>query len=331
MTSVLITPESMLDGIGPYVAMLKEAGFEVRYPKDPQFARGLLSDEETIEELKGVTATLAGGEVYTNRVLEALPELRVIARSGVGFDRVDMAAATQRGVVVTITPTANHEAVAEHALALLFAVTKFIIPHDREVRAGGWARRSMDPVRGQTLGIVGLGRIGRSMAVRSAALGMKVIAAEKFPDQQFIKQHGIELLDLDTLLGRADFVTIHCPLNDETRGLFDKATFAKMKPDSVLINTARGPIVVEADLLETPTSGHLRAAALDVFKKEPTSADNPLFKLDNIVVSPHLAGNDTRSLEDMGIEAADCIIKLSQGQWPDAAVVNGELKGRWKW
>lgn len=331
MPKVLITPESMIDEPAPYVDSLRRAGFEICYPKNRELARGLLGDETTIAELVGMAAVLAGGEVFSERVLAASPELRVIARSGVGYDRVDVAAATAQNVVLTITPTANHEAVAEQAIALLFAVAKDIVVYDRATRQGHWPRAVTRPVRGQTLGIFGLGRIGRSMAVRGLGVGMKVIATETLPDHEFVSKHGIELVDLETLLSRSDFLSVHCPLNDETRGMFNADLFARMKPGAVFINTSRGPLMVEADLLRALEQGPLAGAGLDVFEEEPTSADNPLFKLDNVILSPHIAGTDTQSLLDMGNEAAGCIISLHEGKWPVGAVVNDELRENWRW
>jgi len=327
--TVLITPEALLHQPGRYVDILKQAGLDIRYPNDQLLARGLSSEQETIDELRGMNAVVAGGERLTARVIDTLPELRVISRVGVGYDRVDVPAATTHGIPVTITPSANHEAVAEQALALLFAVQKAVVVNDRATRAGQWPREPRQPVRGNTLGIVGLGRIGRSMAVRSLAMGMPVIAMEMYPDEAFVRAHGIELVDLDTLLGRADVVSLHCPLTEETRGLFNVEMFAKMKPGSVLINTARGGLVVEADLLAALESGHLRGAGLDVFEQEPPSANNPLFRLDSVVVSPHIAGADVRSLLDMAIEAAENVVTLFRGDWPTGAVVNDELRASW--
>ena len=330
MPTALITPEALLEQPGPHVDRLLEAGFEVKYPGDPTFTRGL-SPSETIAGLEGVDALLAGGERLTSEVLEGCPGLRVIARCGVGFDRVDIPAATRLGRVVTITPTANHAAVAEQALALLFGVSKRVVVHDALVRSGGWSTEPMRPIRGQTMGIFGLGRIGRSMATRCSSLGMTVIATEKYPDESFCAEHGIELVDFDSLLSRSDAISIHCPLNDETRGLFDAGVLSRMKPESVLINTARGGIVVEADLVAALRDGPLSAAGLDVFEQEPTAADNPLFELDNVVLSPHLAGADTTSIEEMATEAAECIVSLYTGGWPDAAVVNPDVRDGWSW
>lgn len=331
MPIALISPEAMLHRPGPYVDILQDAGFEVRYPRQATFARGFSDERETIAELHGVAAIIASAEHFTANVLAALPELRVIARSGVGYDRVDVAAATERGIAVTITPTANHEAVAEHALALLLAVAKSMVSGDRQVRAGQWPRTPQKPLRGQTIGILGLGRIGRSMAVRCQALGMKTIVTEKFPDQRFVAQHGIELVEFDQLLARSDYLTVHCPQTPETLGLFNRGVFMQMKRGAVFINTARGPLVVEADLIAALASGQLGGAGLDVFELEPPAPDNPLFAMDNVVVSPHIAGADELSSENMGIEAARSIVALYRGEWPEGAVVNNELKGRFTW
>ena len=152
-----------------------------------------------------------------------------------------------------------------------------------------------------------------------------------YPDEEFVNEHDIELVGFDTLLARSDFLSIHCPLNDETRGKFDRAAFAKMKRHCVLINTARGAIVVESELIAALQSGHLRGAGLDCFEQEPPSTGNPLFRMEQLVCTPHIAGNDKKSQDDMGIEAADCIIKLYSDEWPAAAIVNSELQDSWKW
>jgi phosphoglycerate dehydrogenase-like enzyme len=327
----MINPERMRQQPGPHIDLLRGAGFEIRYPENSHLARGVLSDEETIRELEGVDATLASTENYNRRVLEACPSLKVIARTGVGYDRVDVAAATQQGVAVTITPNSNHEAVAELAIGLMFAVAKSLVANDKQVRSGAWPRTVLAPLRGRTLGILGLGRTGRSTAVRGLALGMTVIATDKFPPQKFLDETPVELVNEAELCARSDYLSIHCPLNDETQGLFDSNVLARMKPGSVLINTARGPIVDETALAEALDSGHLRGAGLDVFGIEPPGRDNPLLQLDNVVLSPHMAGADEESSAAMGIEAAECIIALRQGKWPTGNVINNELQDRWRW
>ncbi len=331
MPIVQINPEVMIDKPWPMVDLLKGAGFEVRYPKNPLLSRGTGTEEELIDELQGVSAVIATVAHYSEKVISSLPQLRVIARAGVGYDQVDVTAASKHRVAVTVTPTANHEAVAELALSLLFGLTKRLISNHQTVREGGWHRVPVLPLRKRTMGILGLGRIGRSMAIRCQALGMNVIATESFPHEEFVRRHEIRLVDFETLLSESDFISIHCPLNEETTHLFNKEAFAKMKPSSMLFNTARGPIIHEADLVEALKAGEIAAAGLDVFEVEPTHADNPLFKLDNVLFCPHLGGIDESSIVDMGTEAADCIAKLYQGQWPAGAVVNEELRENWKW
>jgi D-3-phosphoglycerate dehydrogenase / 2-oxoglutarate reductase len=331
MEIALIAPEVMLHQPARHVEILEVAGFEVRYPRNPTFARGLLREEEAIAELHEAHAVLAGSEFYTRSILEALPNLRVIARCGVGYDRVDVAAATERGIPVTITPTANHEAVAEHALGLMLALAKNLVYHDGHVRRGGWRTQLTAPLRGQTLGIFGLGRIGRSLAVRARALGMRVLATESHPLASFVAQHGIEVVDFHTLLDQSDYLSLHSPLTPDTEGIIRRDTLARMKPGAYLINTARGGLVIEADLYAALTSGHVRGAALDVFEVEPPATDNPLFSLENVIVTPHISSADTLSLANMGIEAAQCIALLRQNQWPEGAVVNDELRSTWNW
>ena len=331
MPTVLITPEALVGVEGPHTQLLRESGFDVAFPKDPQFARGGAGEQESIEELSIADALVAGSEHLTAGVLEAVPRLRVIARNGVGYDRVDVQAATARNIVVTITPNSIHEAAAEHALALLLAVSKNIIQGDRSTRAGQWPRELIEPIRGKAIGILGLGRIGRSMAVRSAALGMKVMAHDCRPDRDFANTHGIQLVDFETMLESCDVLSIHCPATQQTRGMIDHAALRRMKPGAILINTARGSVVKEADLIEALKNRTIKAAGLDVFEVEPPAIDNPLFQLDNVVLTPHAAGADSLAMQDMAMESAGCVIQLYRGQWPTDAVINQQLKGVWDW
>ena len=214
---------------------------------------------------------------------------------------------------------------------LMFGVAKGVLQNDEHSRAGRWPQSETLPIRGTTLGIIGLGRIGRSLAVRAVAMGMKVIAYELYPNNDFIAQHGIELVDQDDLLSRSDYVSVHCPVTEQTKGLINADFLGKMKPGSVLINTARGALQVETDLYDALTSGHLYGAGLDVYEQEPPSADNPLFTLPNVVFSPHIGSGDHLSRLMMGVEAAECIASLRHGNWPEGAVVNNEIKDGWTW
>lgn len=331
MKTVMFTPEALVRVPGPWVNALISAGFQVEYPEDATFTRGVCGPQETIRVLRNADALIAGAEFLTAEVLCQLPRLRVIARAGVGYDRVDVAAASSRGIAVTITPTANHEAVAETVFALMFAIAKDIIGNDTHVRAGLWRKGPTRPLRGQTLGLFGLGRIGRSTAIRARAMGMKVIATETNPDLSFVGNHQVELVDFEELLSRSDFLSLHCPLTPATRGLFNRDVFGRMRQGSVLINTARGELVNEEDLAAALESGQLSGAGLDVFAEEPATANHPLFRLSNVVASPHLGAADTLAQQSMAMEAAECIVKLSRNQWPAGAVVNSELQSTWKW
>lgn len=327
MPKVLIAPAVFFHVQGPYVSLLKEAGFEVVYPPKPDPK----TEAETVECLQGVSAIIAGGEYFNDRILDQLPQLRVIARAGVGYDRVDVPAATRHQVAVTITPTANHECVAEHTFGLLLGLTRNVVLHHHDVLAGDWTRKPMVPLRGKTLGLVGLGRIGRSVASRALAFRMRVIACDQYADPDVVGRLGIELVDFPTLLAQSDYVSLHAPLNESTRHLINRDTISQMKRGAFLVNTARGGLVNEADLLPALQSGHLAGAGLDVFEQEPTPVSNPLLKLPNVTLSPHLAGGDYQSNEDMGTESARNIIALYQGGWPEGAVVNSELRETFRW
>ncbi|MBX3440661.1 MAG: phosphoglycerate dehydrogenase [Planctomycetaceae bacterium] len=331
MPVVFIAPPALFhQPEAEFTRLLTDAGFEVRYPDDPTFTRGR-DEAETIRVLRGASAMIAGGDYLTAEVIAALPELKVIARAGVGYDRVDVAAATARGVAVTITPGANHESVAEQALGLMLAITRNIVIQDRMTRAGLWSGPINRPLREQTLGLFGLGRIGRSTAIRAKAFRMDLIAHDPFANPEFVREYGIELVDFDTLLRRSDFLSVHAPLNDETRRIFNRDCFAKMKPTCTFINTARGGLVNEPDLIDALTSGQIAAAGLEVFEQEPVDPNNPLLKLENVVLTPHRAGEETKAGVDMGVEAARCIADLSQGRWPEGSVVNHVLKDTWAW
>ena len=189
MPRALICPAPLRAAGGPYREILQAAGFEVAFPT----VAHQMSEAELIANLDGIDASLAGSEPYTRKVLEARPQLKIISRNGVGYDAVDVAAATDQGIPVTVSP-ANEEAVAEHAFALILALAKQVLPQHEGIRRGVWLRQLTRPLRSQFLGLAGLGRIGRAVVLRAKAFGMKVIAYEPYPDTAFVKQHGIELL-----------------------------------------------------------------------------------------------------------------------------------------
>ena len=313
---------------GPHFPIFAEHGFEV-VPVNRSV--DLYQEDNLIKALDGVHAVLAGSEPYTRRVIEACPNLRVIARSGVGYDAVDLAACNDHKIVVATTPGVNHHAVAEHTIAMLMAVGRGFPGQDQRVRKGEWIRIAYPRIMGTTLGLIGLGRIGQATATRAVGLGMEVIATEPYPDMDFVENWGIELVDLDQLLAQSDYVSVHSPLIPETRKFMNAQRFAQMKPGSVFINTARGGLVDEPALVDALQSGHLRAAALDVFEKEPLPTSSPFLQMDNVLLAGHVAGLDIESHRDTLIMAAETICSLKEGGWPTDCIRNLQDVTDWKW
>ena len=325
--AVLICQPLLFQKPGAHRDILESAGFEVRFPRT---GGCVLTEEQLKAELDGVCATIASTEPYTAAILSGA-SLRVVSRTGVGYDSIDVGAATERGVVVACTPGANHDAVAEHVFALLLAVAKQIIPLHAEVAQGGFRRQPSRPLRGKTLGIVGLGRIGRAVARRAAAFDMRVLGCDPFLTAVPGDAPQVELVPLENLLARSDIISLHAAATDSTSRLIRRETLADMKQGVVLINTARGTLVDEADLAAALHSGKVGAAALDVFEREPP-VGSPLLTAPNVVLSPHVAGIDQQAFEDMAIMAAQTIVDLHQQRWPAERLVNaGQLQQPWRW
>jgi D-3-phosphoglycerate dehydrogenase / 2-oxoglutarate reductase len=258
-------------------------------------------------------------------VLGAAPKLKIVARAGVGLDNVDVDAATERGVLVVNAPTSNIHSAAEHALALLLAAARQITAADASLRAHTWKRSSFSgtEIFGKTVGVVGLGRIGQLVAQRLAAFGAHIVAYDPYVSAARAAQLGIELLSLEELLGRADFISVHLPKTPETAGLIDKEALAKTKPGVIIVNAARGGLVDEAALAEAVTSGHVRAAGIDVFSTEPCT-DSPLFDLPQVVVTPHLGASTEEAQDRAGTDVAASVKLALAGEFvPDAVNVGG--------
>lgn len=327
MPTVVISPEPLHQLEGPHTELLRSAGFEVRFPEVCR----LDTEEQTIAGLDRSDAVIAGGEPLSDAVLSQLKRLRVISRTGVGYDQVDVDSATRHGIAVTITPDGNREGVAEHTLALILGLARDITGNDQDVKQGHWEKPKLVPLRGRTLGLVGFGRIGQSVAVRANGFGMKLLACDPCADEHVVQQSGVKLVDLDTLLRTSDFVSLHAPLSPQTRCLINAQSLSLMKPTCYLVNTARGGLVDEADLLHALQTGVIMGAGLDVLEQEPPPIDHPLFSLPNVLVSPHVAANDTQAIEDMALSAAQNVIDLMEGRWPADSIVNPKVRSRWSW
>ncbi|HVP38969.1 MAG TPA: hydroxyacid dehydrogenase [Candidatus Saccharimonadales bacterium] len=288
------------DAVAPAtLEALKAAGLEVNYlPK------------HTPEELRAAVPEAEGWIVRsatkaTAELIEAAPKLRAIGRAGAGVDNVDVAAATRRGVLVMNVPGGSTLAVAELTFALLLALVRHVSRAHASLREGRWEKSAFlgTQLSGKTLGLVGVGRIGRAVAARAQAFGMQVLGCDpKLAGSP--PPPGVEWVELDALLTRADVVSLHVPLSPQTRGLIGAAQFARMKPGALLVDCARGGVVDEAALAEALRSGRLAGAALDVFETEPPPAGHPLLGLPNVVATPHLGASTVEAQEGVGVTIA---------------------------
>lgn len=292
---------------------LSDAGVQVlREASDVQVdVKTGLNEEQLcaiIGEYDGLV--IRSATTVTPKVLEAATKLKVVGRAGIGVDNVDLASASKRGVVVMNTPLGNTVTTAEHALSLLMSLARYIPRADASMKRGEWEKKAFQGTElwNKTLGVVGLGNIGKIVADRALGLRMKVIASDPVLGADEAKQIGVELVSFEELLTRADFVTIHTPLVPSTKYLFDDAAFAKMKKNALLVNAARGGIVEEAALVRALESKKIRGAALDVFEKEPLPADHPLLKLENVVLAPHLGASTDEAQERVGVQVAHQIV-----------------------
>lgn len=289
--------------------------------------------EDRPEEIPGALAEAEAVIVRTAPLpaaaIAGAPKLRVVTKHGVGYDNIDVAAATARGIPVTVTATANATSVAEFTLAQILALTKLSAAMDAAVRAGDWAARNrLAPIElaGKTLVIVGFGRIGRRVASRALAFELRVLVHDPYVTAEAIRAAGCEPVErLEDALAAADVVTLHCPLTAETRGLIGRERLARLPAGAFLVNTARGGIVDEAALAEALRSGRLAGAALDVMVREPLPADDPLLALPNLLLSPHIAGVTAESARRMALEAAENVLAGLAGRLPREVVVNPEV------
>jgi D-3-phosphoglycerate dehydrogenase / 2-oxoglutarate reductase len=297
------------------LAPLVAGGHEVRFdPTGPG-----ATEDRVVEALAGASAVLAQTESYTGAVFDRLPQLRVVARVGVGFDAVDVAAATERGVLVTTTQGGNDWAVADHAFALMLALCHNVLRSDRAARAGTWERPIGSDLWQKTLGLVGLGRIGRGMVLRAEGFRMRVIAHEPYPDRAFVEEHDVELVSLEELLRRSDFVSLHLPAMPETHHIIDAERLSQMKPTAYLVNTARGTLIDEAALEAALDAGQLAGAGLDVREVEPPR-DTRFSRFDNVILTTHIAGVTVEALDAMSQMASQSAADVLAGRRPHGLI-----------
>jgi D-3-phosphoglycerate dehydrogenase len=276
-------------------------------------------EDELIANVRDADVILVSGVPITRRVMEHMSRCRAVVRYGVGVDNVDLEAATDHGIVVAHVLDFCTEEVANHALLLLLACAKRLVPLDRDLREGRWSGTplpDLPAIFGQTLGIVGFGNIGQALAHKAQALGLEVVACDPYVDTAFAEQCGVRLLPLEDLLRRSDYVSLNCPATAETCDLMGARELALMKPTAILINTARGTLVDEEALVEALRSGGIAGAGLDVFAEEPLPAGSPLRHLDNVVLTPHTAGFSERSIRLVRAGVGKAAADVLSGRWP---------------
>ncbi len=290
--------------------MLKEAGFEIVSNDTGR----ILSREEQKELIRDAYAIIAGTEKYDREMLDGCDNLKVVTRFGVGTDNFDLQAMRDMGIQVGVI--ANYNAVAEFALTLILSVMKNLPRYDQAARAGKWSRFQMRELTGKTVGLVGFGRIGRRLAELMSGFGVTILAYDPYMNEEAAKERKVQSVSLEELLERSDVVSLHLPSTKETYHLINEENIGKMRDGAYLINTSRGALVDEKALYEALAFGKLSGAALDVFEKEPVTADNPLFGLEQTVLAPHVSALTYETNYNGGLICAESIIRVAQGQKP---------------
>lgn len=276
------------------------------------------TEDQLIADAREADALITMGVPITRRALDAMGKCRGIVTASVGYDAIDTEAATAAGVPIAHVPDFCTQEVANHTFTLLLALTRKLIPLHNNLRAGKWDRSflpGIPPLYGQTLGLIGFGRIGRAVGKRARAFDMEVIAADPYVDRAIMAEHGARWVSLEDLLRQADYVSVHCLLNAKTRHLIGEREFRLMQPTAFFFNTARGNVVDEHALITALRERWIAGAGIDVFAKEPTDPANPLLQFENVVITPHTAGHSDASILAARRGAAAEIARILRGQW----------------
>ncbi|MFA7566323.1 MAG: phosphoglycerate dehydrogenase [Alkalispirochaeta sp.] len=314
--TVLVTTTSFQDTPGPHHELLSRTGWNIRT------ARGPLPEEEMLNLITGVDGLLCGDDAITEAVLKAgRPTLRVVSKYGIGVDKIDVDTASRLGIPVCYTPGVNHTTVAEHTFALLLAMVKNLVEEVAITRSGGWKRLIGHEIAGKTLGIVGLGRIGREVAARARAFELEVLAFDTYWPEEFAATNGVvRAASLQDLLTRADIVSLHTNLTAETRGMINSGTLARMKEGVIVINCARGELVDTTAMAEALASGQVGGYGTDVLETEPPSANHPLLSAPNCIVTPHIASRTYESVVRQATMSVENLVLAMEGKEPLAKV-----------
>lgn len=314
---VLVTPTSYAQYDDRLREELEQQVGEVVYNTTGQ----ALSSHDLIELIPDFDGFIAGVDEIDRPVIEAARRLKAIARYGVGVDNIDLDAAREHGIIVTNTPSANSGSVAELAITFMLALARDLVPTATGTRAGAWPQVRGVSLEGKTVGLVGFGSVGKEVARRLLGFGCTVLAFDVVEDQAFAQDHDVQLCDIQELLARSDFVSLHCPLLPETRGLVDAAFLDRMKTGAFLVNTARGGLIDPEAVLDALHSGTLRGVALDVFTEEPPPPDDPLLNHPGVIATPHMAAHTDRAATAMGWGALHNCLAVLRGEPPPNRVV----------
>ena len=318
---ILLTTTSYQDCPGDHHALLKSTGAEVVRERGP------LSEARMLELSGDFDAFLCGDDEITQAVIEkSLPKLKVIAKYGIGVDKIDVAYATDKNIPVSFCPGVNHTTVSEHVFMLILALNKNLMEQANATAAGGWKRMTGHEIMGKTIGIIGLGRIGREVAIRANAFGMKCIGYDLYWPEDFAKEHNIERADGVTQLLRAsDIVSLHTNLTEETRDMICEATIKNMKNGATLINCGRGELADTSDIAAALESGKLGGYGADVLDQEPPAADHPLLGAKNCIITPHVGSRTFESVQRQAGMATQNLVNLLKGEKALAQVNDVEL------
>ena len=317
---ILLTTTSFQDTPGEHHKKLAATGWKI------VTARGPLNEADTLAAVGDIDGYICGDDAITRAVLEkARPRLKVLSKYGIGVDKIDVKGCTEFGIPLLFTPGVNHTTVAEHTFLLLLALEKNFLFHCDSTRSGGWKRQTGHELLDKTIGIVGMGRIGKEVAIRAKAFGMKPIGYDVYWDDAFAGEHGIERAEsLDKLFPKADYISLHTNLTPETRDLIRADSIAKMKPGVLILNCARGEIVNTADMAAALQSGRVGGYGTDVLDEEPPRADHPLTHLPNCIVTPHIGSRTSESVQRQALAAVTNLINALHGEKP-LAQVNPEV------
>jgi D-3-phosphoglycerate dehydrogenase len=313
---ILLTTTSFQDTPGGHHDLLKKTGWEI------VTARGPLNEADTLKLVGDVDGYICGDDAITRKVLEkARPKLKVISKYGIGVDKIDVKSATEFKIPVLFTPGVNHTTVAEHTFLLLLALEKNFLYGVDASRKGEWKRKTGHELLEKTIGIVGLGRIGKEVAIRARAFGMTPIGFDIYWDEKFAKEHGVKrAATLEEIYAASDYISLHTNLTPETRGMINAKSFAKMKKGVLILNCARGEVVNTADMVAALQSGQVGGYGTDVLDKEPPPADHPLLKLPNVIVTPHVGSRTYESVVRQATTAVKNLILAMKGENPIAQV-----------